>query len=88
MVFNPLDPKHKVAYANRAPVQIALYGDPNHLVTGVVVGIFIKDIVDYYAVELDTFLPDHPYKVISVQHTFMRPMGSNEPFLCERVLGR
>lgn len=87
-MVNPLDPALKIKYADGAPVQIALAGNPKHLLTGRIVGFMSEHVIDTWAVELDAKLPDWDYRVIPVQHTFIRPMGSNEPFLCEQVHGR
>lgn len=66
-------------------VQCALNGDVNNIIGGRIVGkATIENVIDFWIVDFDrTFEPEYPYTTVSVQHTFMRPFGSNKPFLCE-----
>ena len=80
-----LNPANKVKYGYGDLVDIAWDGDPTDIRKGKVVGLISEHIIDMWAVELFEFLENWPYKVVALQHTFLRPTGSNRRFLCEHA---
>lgn len=83
MVVEPLHPENKVAYVDGDRVQFTIDGDVARLYVGTVIGILSRQIIDHWIVLLDEPIPEWPYRSVAVQHTFIRKLGSNEPFLCE-----
>ena len=74
---------NKPVYNNDDRVQIAINGDVSNIVYGTVVGWGSQHVIDFWLVRLDKRLDHYPYDVIFVQHTFLRKLGDNKPFLCE-----
>lgn len=78
---------NKPVYNNGDRVEIVPDGNfKNDFITGTIVGISIRHIVDFWLVHLDKRLPDecdYPYDVAAIQHTFIRKIGDNCPFPCE-----
>ena len=83
MEAEPLHPDNKPRFADGDRVQFTIDGDVTRLFLGTVVGISTQHVIDHWIVLLDERMPAWPYRAITVQHTFLRREGSNEPFLCE-----
>lgn len=80
-----LHPDNKIKYNEGDRVQIALGGDVNNIVTGIVCGISSEHVIDFWIIKLDHFIDGWQYSCVTFQHTFIRPIGDNRPFLCEGV---
>lgn len=83
MIIEPLHPENKAAHADGDRVQFTVDGDVTRLHTGTIIGVASRNVIDQWIVLLDEALPGWPYRSIVVQNTFIRKLGSNEPFLCE-----
>jgi len=87
-MFNPLHPDNKTHYQDNDLIDVALNGDCTKIYKGRIRGLASEHIIDMWIVEIENpFLYEDlkwPYSCITVQHTFLRKRGSNEPFLCER----
>lgn len=84
-----MDNKH---YRYGDPVEIsalhfAVSENPDKLLYGIVVGKISEHVIDFWMVELEEFIPNWEYKVVSVASSLMRPRGSKEEFLCKQVIG-
>lgn len=80
--------KQKFKYNDRVEFDLYSFGENQprgSLIRGRIVGLVSEHIIDFWIVEMDEFLPLWEFKAISVQNTFLRPEGSNEPFLWERA---
>ena len=80
-----IHPDNKIHYREGDRVEFTLYGDVSKLLRGIIVGIATSHIIDQFIVRLDEMLPDWAYSCVIIQHTFIRPLGDNRPFLCEGV---
>ena len=74
---------NKPVYKNGDRVEVAIAGKIEQVVTGTIIGIGMNHIVDHWIVKLDKNIPDYPFDAILQQHTFIRMLGDNCPFLCE-----
>jgi hypothetical protein len=69
-------------YKNGDRVQIALYGHVQTLLTGTIVGSVSFDAINrLWIIEPDEQIGE--FKCITQFDSFLRPIGSNEPFRCE-----
>lgn len=77
----------RIKFKNGARVEIALAGNINNIVCGKIIGLASEHLVDMWIILLDgIIIKDYPYEAMVCQHTFIRLVGDNKPFLCERVL--
>lgn len=83
--MNVLHPDNKIEYREGDRVEVALGGDVKEVVLGTIRGISSAHVLDFWIVQLDQLLPSWEYSCITAQHTFVRPLGDNRPFLCEGV---
>jgi len=75
---------NKTKYNNGDRVQVAIYGDVSHIITGTIVGLAVDHILDFWLVQTDERIDsNYPFDVASIQNTFIRKIGDNRPFLCE-----
>jgi hypothetical protein len=83
--MSALDPSKKIAYHDGDKVDVMPSGNPlDGIYQGTIMGpASTPNIIDYWIVKLDTPIPGYPWSAISVGHVFIRPHGSNQPFLCE-----
>ena len=81
--MSTLHPDNKIAYHEGDRVEVALSGDVDRVVKATVCGIASAHIIDHWIVRLDEPIGTWEFSCISVQHTFIRPLGDNRPFLCE-----
>lgn len=81
-----LDPIFKIRYKDGDRVQVAIAGNTEMIVSGTIVGLASEHVIDMWIVLLDELLPykEYPYRAFVAQHTFIRRLGDNKPFLCER----
>ena len=74
---------NKPKYVNGDRIQIALDGYTNNIIEGTVIGIASEHVIDLWIVRFDKRLDHYPFDAATIQHTFMRKIGDNKPFLCE-----
>lgn len=63
-----LNPTNKIKYNYGDKVRFKISSSEN-IYSGTIVGFISEHLIDFWAVELDEFLPNWPYKVISVANT-------------------
>jgi hypothetical protein len=80
-----LDPRNKIEFHEGDRVEFTLDGNVSNLLMGTVVGISTRHLIDYWIIQLDEKLPEWEYSCVTIQHTMMRPLDDNRPFLCEGV---
>lgn len=77
-----IHPDNKIEYADQDRVEVVLDGRPP-IYTGTIIGKATQGLIDHWIVLLDAPLPGWPYRALSLQHSFIRRLNSNRPFLCE-----
>ena len=79
-----LHPDNKVEYKNGDHIEFLIPGgDMNDIKYGRILGISTRHIIDFWIVE--PFVQIGDWTCWSIQHTFIRPINSNKPFLCQLV---
>ena len=80
-----IHPDNKISYSEGDRVEFTLDGDVSSLLRGTIVGFASSHLIDQFIVRLDVMLLNWAYSCVVVQHTFIRPLGDNRPFLCEGI---
>ena len=80
---SPIHPNNKIEYIEGDRVQFTVDGDVESLHTGTIVGIATRHIIDGWIIRLDAPIENWLFSCVVIQHTFIRPIGDNRPFLCE-----
>jgi hypothetical protein len=81
---DPLHPDNHRHWVDQERVEVAWCGNADNVFRGTVIGLASQHVLDFWIVLLDEKPAGWEYRAVTVQHTFMRPEGANEPFLCEK----
>jgi len=82
--YERLDPKYKIEFKEGDRVTVTLDGDlTKRTYNGTIIGISTRHIIDAWIVMLDEYPEGHPFKAVTLQHTFIKREGSNGSFLCD-----
>ena len=77
---------NKPYFKNGDRVEVALAGYIDQIMLGTIIGKASEHVIDFWIVRFDKPLApelNYPYEATTVQHTFIRKVGENRPFLCE-----
>lgn len=73
----------RIKFKNGDRVQVALAGNVDNLYSGTIIGLASEHVVDMWIIRVDESIKNYPYEALVQQHTFLRLVGDNKPFLCE-----